>query len=148
LGMNIDWIQSPVNNCWSTGNHLGLKPHTFKENMEYLIEDIEEYAGVKVNPTFNRKGAEILFITPSGDVFADPGIFTAMGYMMLFDHIGLDYTISTYTSEGGNFGSFTSHEMMKAQLQDVHGGRAHGCKWILGGECGHMWRVVHQYMDT
>jgi Fe-S oxidoreductase len=23
-----------------------------------------------------------------------------------------------------------------------------GVKWILGGECGHMWRVVHQYMDT
>ena len=21
-------------------------------------------------------------------------------------------------------------------------------KWILGGECGHMWRVLHQYMDT
>jgi Fe-S oxidoreductase len=21
-------------------------------------------------------------------------------------------------------------------------------KWILGGECGHMWRVFHQYMDT
>jgi len=23
-----------------------------------------------------------------------------------------------------------------------------GVKWILGGECGHMWRVVNQYMDT
>jgi Fe-S oxidoreductase len=23
-----------------------------------------------------------------------------------------------------------------------------GVKWILGGECGHMWRVIHQYMDT
>jgi Fe-S oxidoreductase len=23
-----------------------------------------------------------------------------------------------------------------------------GVKWILGGECGHMYRVVHQYMDT
>jgi Fe-S oxidoreductase len=23
-----------------------------------------------------------------------------------------------------------------------------GSRWILGGECGHMWRVVHQYMDT
>ncbi|MBA4356541.1 MAG: menaquinol oxidoreductase, partial [Desulfovibrio sp.] len=23
-----------------------------------------------------------------------------------------------------------------------------GAKWILGGECGHMWRVVNQYMDT
>jgi Fe-S oxidoreductase len=23
-----------------------------------------------------------------------------------------------------------------------------GVKWILGGECGHMWRVINQYMDT
>jgi Fe-S oxidoreductase len=23
-----------------------------------------------------------------------------------------------------------------------------GVKWILGAECGHMWRVLHQYMDT
>jgi Fe-S oxidoreductase len=23
-----------------------------------------------------------------------------------------------------------------------------GVKWILGGECGHMWRVLTQYMDT
>jgi Fe-S oxidoreductase len=23
-----------------------------------------------------------------------------------------------------------------------------GVKWILGGECGHMWRVLSQYMDT
>ena len=68
---------------------------------------------MKIKPTFNRKGAEILFITPSGDVFADPGIFTLMGYLMLFEHIGLDYTWSTYASEGGNFGLFTSHEMMK-----------------------------------
>ena len=23
-----------------------------------------------------------------------------------------------------------------------------GSKWILGGECGHMWRVINQYMAT
>jgi Fe-S oxidoreductase len=23
-----------------------------------------------------------------------------------------------------------------------------GVKWILGGECGHMWRVISQYMET
>jgi Fe-S oxidoreductase len=23
-----------------------------------------------------------------------------------------------------------------------------GVKWILGGECGHMWRVINQYMGT
>ena len=149
LGMNVDWIQSPVANCFQTGNHLGLKPHTIVENIEYLLDDIEEYVGVKLNPTFNRKGAEILFIAPSGDIFADPGIFTFMGYMMLFDHIGLDYTISTYASEGGNFGSFTSHEMMKRLNSKMYlEAERLGTKWILGGECGHMWRVVHQYMDT
>ena len=72
-----------------------------------------------------------------------------MGYMMLFDHIGLDYTISTYASEGGNFGSFTSHEMMKRLNSKMYlEAERLGAKWILGGECGHMWRVVHQYMDT
>ncbi|RMG70519.1 MAG: (Fe-S)-binding protein, partial [Nitrospirae bacterium] len=23
-----------------------------------------------------------------------------------------------------------------------------GVKWILGGECGHMWRLIHQYLNT
>jgi hypothetical protein len=70
-----------------------------------------------VEPNFNKKGADILFITPSGDVFADPGTYTCMGYMMLFHYLkekyGLDVTWSTYASEGGNFGFFTSHETMK-----------------------------------
>ena len=149
LGLNIDWIATPVANCSRTGNHLGLQPHTYKENAEYLLDDIEEYVGVRLEPSFNRKGAEILFITPSGDIFADPGIFTFMGYMMLFDHIGLDYTWSTYASEGGNFGFFTSNETMKKLNAKMYAeAKRLGVKWILGGECGHMWRVVHQYMST
>jgi len=149
LGLNIDWIATPVANCFRTGNHLGLQPHTYKENAEFLLEDIEEYVGVKIEPSFNRKGAEILFICPSGDIFADPGIYTFMGYLMLFEHIGLDYTWSTYASEGGNFGFFTSHEMMKRLNAKMYAeAKRLGVKWILGGECGHMWRVIHQYMDT
>lgn len=149
IGLNIDWIATPVANCFRTGNHLGLQPHTYKENADYLLEDIEEYVGVKIEPNFNRKGAEILFITPSGDIFAEPGIYTFMGYLMLFEHIGLDYTWSTYASEGGNFGFFTSHEMAKRLNAKMYAEAERlGVKWILGGECGHMWRVLHQYMDT
>jgi Fe-S oxidoreductase len=149
IGLNINWIQEPVSNCNKTGNHLGLKPHTFKQNIEFLVDDIEEFTGVKLNPTFNRKGAEILFVTPSGDVFADPGIFTTMGYLMIFDHIGLDYTWSTYASEGGNFGFFTSNEMAKRLNSKIYNeAKRLGVKWIIGGECGHMWRVLHQYHVT
>ena len=149
IGVNNNWILGPVSNCNRTGNHLGIEPHTFVQNIESLAEDIEDLTGVTIEPTFNRKGAEVLFITPSGDVFADPGVYTMMGYLLLFEHIGLDYTISTYASEGGNFGFFTSNEMAKKlNAKMYHEAKRLGVKWILGGECGHMWRVVHQYMDT
>ncbi len=149
LGLNIDWIMGPVANCYHNGNHLGIQPHAFKDMIEFFVDEIEAVNGVRVNPTFNRKGAEILFITPSGDVFADPGTYTLMGYLMLFHELDLDYTWSTYASEGGNFGFFTSHEMMKRLNSKMYAeAKRLGVKWILGGECGHMWRVINQYMDT
>jgi len=149
LGCNIEWVAGPAANCYRTGNHLGIQPHAFKDMIEFFVDEIEGVTGVRVEPTFNRKGAEILFITPSGDVFADPGTYTLMGYLMLFHEIGLDYTWSTYASEGGNFGSFTSHELMKRLNAKMYNeAKRLGVKWILGGECGHMWRVINQYMDT
>ncbi len=149
LGLNINWIIEPAANCFRTGNHLGIQPHAFKEMIEFFCDDIEEMTGKKIEPSFNRKGAEILFITPSGDAFADPGTYAMMGYIMLFEQIGLDYTFSTYASEGGNFGLFTSSEMMKRLNAKMYAeARRLGVKWILGGECGHMWRVINQYMDT
>ncbi len=152
LGLNTDWIQAPVANCYRTGNHLGIQPHAYKDMLDFFCDDIEEITGIRPEVDLNRKGAEILFITPSGDVFADPGTYTAMGYIMLFHYLkdmGLDITWSTYASEGGNFGFFTSHEMMKRLNAKMYAeAKRLGVKWILGGECGHMWRVVHQYMNT
>jgi len=149
VGCNINWVIEPAANCFRTGNHLGIQPHGFKDTLEFFADDIEDRTGVRVNIPINKKGAEILFVTPSGDYFADPGTYTCMGYMMLFHELGLDYTWSTYASEGGNFGLFTSHEMIKRLNAKIYAeAKRLGVKWILGGECGHMWRVLHQYMDT
>jgi Fe-S oxidoreductase len=153
LGLNIDWIATPISNCYKTGNHLGIQPHAFKDMLDFFVEDIEDLTGVLVKPEYHKKGADILFITPSGDVFADPGTYTAMGYMILFHYLkvkyGLTVTWSTYASEGGNFGFFTSHEVMKRLNSKMYAeAKRLGVKWILGGECGHMWRVISQYMDT
>ncbi|RZB37156.1 MAG: hypothetical protein SRB2_01425 [Desulfobacteraceae bacterium Eth-SRB2] len=153
IGLNIDWVAAPVAFCYRTGNHLGIQPHAYKDMMDFFTDEIEEVCGIRVKPHFMKKKADILFITPSGDVFADPGTFTCMGYMMLFHFLqekyGLEITWSTYASEGGNFGFFTSHEMMKRLNAKMYAeAKRLGVKWILGGECGHMWRVVHQYMDT
>lgn len=149
VGLNIDWIAGPAAACYMKGNHLGLEPHAITGNIETMCDDIEDITGIRVNPTFNRKGAEIMFVTPSGDLLGEPGIYTCMGYLMLFHELGLDYTWSTYASEGGNFGFFTSNDMAKRLNYKIYAeAKRLGVKWIIGGECGHMWRVLNQYMDT
>ncbi|MFP5204431.1 MAG: sulfate reduction electron transfer complex DsrMKJOP subunit DsrK, partial [Acidobacteriota bacterium] len=149
IGCNINWVMEPVANCYRTGNHLGIQPHGFKDSIDFAAGEASEIAGLKIEAPINRKGAEVLFVMPSADYFATPHYYTLLGYLMLFHEIGLDYTLSAYASEGGNFGFFASHELMKrlnAKIYDE--ARRLGVKWILGGECGHMWRVLHQYMDT
>jgi Fe-S oxidoreductase len=149
VGCNINWVLEPVANCFRTGNHLGIQPHGFKDSIDFAVGELEELTGIRVEAPINRKGAEILFVIPSADYFASPHYYTLLGYLMLFHEIGLDYTLSAYASEGGNFGLFTSHEMIKRLNAKVYTeAKRLGVKWIIGGECGHMWRVLHQYMDT
>ncbi len=149
IGCNITWVMEPAANCFRTGNHLGIQPHGFKDSIDFAVDELEEITGIRVEAPIMKKGAEVLFVMPSADYFASPHYYTLLGYLMLFHEIGLDYTMSAFAGEGGNFGLFTSHEMMKrlnAKIYDE--AKRLGVKWILGGECGHMWRVAHQYMDT
>jgi [DsrC]-trisulfide reductase subunit K len=149
VGLSINWIVEPAANCFRTGNHLGVEPHGFVDSIGFAVDEVEEITGIKVNAPINKKGAEVLFVAPSADYFGEPHYYTLLGYLMLFHEIGLDYTWSTYASEGGNFGLFHSHDMIKRLNNKIyHEAKRLGVKWIIGGECGHMWRVLHQYMDT
>jgi Fe-S oxidoreductase len=149
VGCNINWVLEPVANCYRTGNHLGIQPHGFKDSIDFAVDDLEEITGIRVEAPINSKGADILFIIPSADYFASPHYYTLLGYLLLFHEIGLNYTFSAYASEGGNFGLFTSREMVKRLNAKIYAeAKRLGVKWIIGGECGHMWRVMHQYMDT
>jgi Fe-S oxidoreductase len=149
VGISINWIAEPAANCFRTGNHLGVQPHGFKDSIDFAAAELEELTGVRVEAPINKKGAEILFVTPSADYFAQPHYYTLLGYLALFHEVGLDYTWSAYASEGGNFGLFHSHEMIKRLNAKIYAeAKRLKVKWILGGECGHMWRVIHQYMDT
>jgi Fe-S oxidoreductase len=149
VGCSINWVIEPAANCFRTGSHLAIQPHALKDSIEFACEEIKKLTGIGIEVPINRKGAEVLFITPSADYFGEPHYYTLLGYLMLFHEIGLDYTISAFASEGGNFGLFSSHELTKRLNAKIYEeARRLGVKWILGGECGHMWRVLHQYMDT
>jgi Fe-S oxidoreductase len=117
--------------------------------MQFAQDDLEDITGIRIDLPINKKGADVLFVIPSADYFGEPHYFTLLGYMALFHEIGLNYTFSTYASEGGNFGSFVSHDLMRALNAKIYAeAKRLQVKWIIGGECGHMWRVLHQYMDS
>ncbi|MDE3116194.1 MAG: (Fe-S)-binding protein [Pseudomonadota bacterium] len=149
IGVSTHWIMEPAANSYRVGNHLGIPPHAFKDSLEFACDELRDLTGLDIEIPINRKGAEVLFVMPSADYFATPHYYTLLGYMMLFHEIGLDFTVSAYASEGGNFGMFHSNDLMKRMNAKIYDeARRLGVKWILGGECGHMWRVLHQYMDT
>ena len=149
IGCNIHWVMEPAAKSYQVGNHLGIQPHAFKDSLEFAQDELKDITGLNIEIPINRKGAEVLFIMPSADFFATPHYYTLLGYMMLFHEIGLDFTCSAYASEGGNFGLFSSSETTKRLNAKIYAeAKRLGVKWILGGECGHMWRVLHQYMDT
>ena len=91
IGLNTDWISAPVANCYRTGNHLGIQPHAFKDMIDFFCDDIEEITGVRPNPSFNRKGAEILFITAVWRCLCRPG--------HLYMH-GLPYAVPLFGEHG------------------------------------------------
>ena len=149
VGCGINWVLEPAANCQRTGNHLGVPPHAFKDNIEFAADDLSDVTGITVDTPISKKGAEVLVIVPSADYFGSPHYYTFLGYLALFHEVGLDYTFSAYASEGGNFGLFHSREMIKRLNAKIYAeAKRLGVKWILGCECGHMWRVMHQYMDT
>jgi len=149
IGVYHKFTLISINSCAKTGNHLGLPPGGMVGSLQSAAEDIYDLTGIEIEIPINKKGAEILFVTPSGDYFGNPHWYTLLGYLMLFHELGLDYTWSTYAGEGGNFGTFISYDLAKKLNAKIYQeAKRLGVKWILGGECGHMWRDKHQYIAT
>ena len=132
------------------GNNLGLPQAALADTLEGLEEDVEWETGAKVKFPLDKKGAEILLITPSADFFAEPHVDGLMGYAKVFHQAGLDWTLSSYASEGANFGMFIgSYEnMRKISLRIRKAAQDLGVKRIVFGECGHAWRVAYSFLNT
>jgi Fe-S oxidoreductase len=149
LGLAPKSLTESIAKCEYVGNHMGIPPLALLSAIELAEEEIKEETGISLRIPINKKGAEILYVPPSADFFGGPHWGTFKGAIKLFHHIGLDYTLSTRASEGGNFGTWFTYEHMKKINKKIYEeAKRLKVKWILGGECGHMYRVVHAFMAT
>ena len=150
IGMGQKYCTEIMGKVHKIGNNLGLPEGALADTLEGLEEDIYDETGVDVKLPLDKKGSDILLITPSADFFAEPHVDGLMGYAKVFHELGLDWTMSSYASEGANFGMFIgSYEnMRKISLRIRQAALDLGVKRIVFGECGHAWRVAYSFLNT
>jgi len=139
-----------ISKVYKIGNNLGLPGPALIDTLEGLEEEVEEDTGVKVEYPVDRKGVEVLLITPSADFFAEPHVDGLIGYGKVFHQAGVSWTVSSKASEAANFGLFIgSYEnMRKISLRIREAALELGVKRIIFGECGHAWRVAYSFLNT
>ena len=150
IGYGQKYTNEIIGKVQRIGNNLGLPGPALEDTLEGLEEDIEADTGVKVRLPLNQKGAEVLLVTPSADFFSEPHVESLIGYAKVFHAAGISWTLSTHASEAGNFGLFIGNydTMRNIAMRIREAALELGVKRIIGGECGHAWRVAYSFWNT
>ena len=150
VGKGMKYNNEIIAKVYKIGNNLGLPEPALIDTMEGLAEEVEEDTGVNVEYPVDKKGVEVLLITPSADFFAEPHVDGLIGYGKVFHQAGISWTVSSKASEAANFGLFIgSYEnMRKISLRIREAAIELGVKRIIFGECGHAWRVAYSFLNT
>ena len=150
VGVGQKYCNQILGKAITIGNNLGLPEPALRDTLLDLEEEIEEETGIAVKYPLDVKGAEILLITPSADFFAEPHIDGLIGYGKVFHEDGVSWTMSSYASEGANFGMFIgSYDIMrKAALRIRKAALDLEVSRVMVGECGHAWRVAYSFWNT
>ncbi|MGE0357419.1 MAG: sulfate reduction electron transfer complex DsrMKJOP subunit DsrK [Burkholderiales bacterium] len=150
VGYGAKYTNEIIGKVHRIGNNLGLPAPALEDTLLGLEEDVKDETGADVKFPLDRKGAEVLLVTPSADFFAEPHVDSLIGYAKVFHAAGISWTLSSSASEAANFGLFIgNYEQMRAIALRVREAALElGVKRIVVGECGHAWRVAYSYWNT
>jgi Fe-S oxidoreductase len=150
VGKGQKYCNEIIGKVYKVGNNLGLPAKAIRSTLDDLEEEMKDETGLDIRMPLDEKGADILLVTPSADLFAEPHIQGLMGYAKVFHQAGVTWTLSSYASEAANFGVFIgSYENMREiSLRIRKAAEDLGVKRIVFGECGHAWRVAYSFLNT
>lgn len=149
LDMTPDTMQKVVNISLETGNTDGANAAAFCAAIEFLEEEMEEEHGIPIKIPIDVKGAEYLYIPPSGDVLVNPE--ATMGLAKVFHVLDMadKWTMSSKCFDGANYGLFTGNDgdMKTDNKLYVEEAKDLECDVMLMGECGHAYRIMKMMME-
>jgi len=150
VGYGQKYSNEIIGKVHKIGNNLGLPGPALLDTLQSIEEDLKEETGQNVRLPLDEKGAEVLVVAPSADFFAEPHVFSLMGYAKVFHAAGIPWTLSSKASEAGNFGMFIGNyeQLRKIAMRVREAALELGVKRIVVGECGHAWRVAYSFWNT
>ena len=150
IGMGQKYSNEVIGKVHKLGNNLGLPEPALADTLQGLEEDVEEDTGVGVRFPLDQLGAQVLLVTPSADFFAEPHVDGLIGYAKVFHQAGIPWTLSSKAAEAANFGLFIgNHEhLQRVAVRIREAALELGVRRIVFGECGHAWRVAHNFFNT
>ncbi len=78
IGVSTKYVTEVVAKVYERGNNLGIPPAAWKDNCEFLEQDVEEEIGKPIRFPVDDEGADVLLVPPSADNFAN--VDTMIGY--------------------------------------------------------------------
>ncbi|MCH9670314.1 MAG: (Fe-S)-binding protein [Gammaproteobacteria bacterium] len=150
LGQGQKYTNEIVVKANELGNNLGLPRPALLDTLAGLEEEILETTGQPVRLPIDEPGAELLLVTPSADFFAEPHVDGLIGYAKVLHQAGIPWTLSSEASEAANFALFTGDTPHREALTEriVRVAQELGVRRLVFGECGHAWRVAHNYLGA
>lgn len=130
------------------GSSTGMTPIAFKDNIEFMEDEVKERTGMDFKWPMDKEGADILLIHNAGEFLAWPE--NPEAFAIILEAAGISYTLSSdlVGYDGVNYGLwYDDVQLAKVALKHARIARKLGVKKIVIGECGHSHKALTVIAD-
>jgi len=125
------------------GSPTGMTPLAFRDNIEFMEEEIEEITGRKIEIPIDKEGADILLFHNAGDFLSWPENTEA--FTIVLDTLGISWTLSSDLGgyDSVNYGVwYDDVQLARIVVRQAEIAKKLKVKKILVGECGHAHKTL------
>lgn len=120
------------------GSSTGMNPDGFKDNIQFIEEEIYEKTGMNIKIPIDKEGADILLIHNAGEFMSWPE--NPAAFAIIFEAANLSWTLSSdlLGYDAVNYGVwYDDVQLVKVSYKHVEIAKKMKVKKIVIGECGH-----------
>jgi Fe-S oxidoreductase len=130
------------------GSSTGMTPLAFKDNVEFMEDEVKERTGMEFKWPIDKAGADVLLLHNAGEFLAWPE--NPEAFAIILEAAGISYTLSSdlLGYDGVNYGLwYDDVQLARVALKHIETAKKLGVKKIVLGECGHSHKALTVIAD-